>query len=276
MTVRPALSLSSPPARRRIVFTRRPAAARFVSRRGTRRLVTRRLAATANRAGFTLIEMLVATTLVLLMMLLFAEVFGLATETVTMRKGMAANDQKARLLTTRFDNDLSARTFRTVVAFSGRTFAYVERQEDVVGDAALEVVGWQFKPETDGGNVVFASGSGTTQVPGTLVQLGSLESRRGFLSISENDPDDDTDDVFSWTIDRRLVKNRGGVVYSPGRGKAAVLRDAGGTVITDQPATDQYNTSGAVGDEKLGDSPVVGTEFGDGAGLHLPNRRLEL
>ncbi|MEM9702259.1 MAG: hypothetical protein AAF907_07435, partial [Planctomycetota bacterium] len=224
------------------------------------------------------LEMLIATTLVLLMMLLFAEVFGLATETVSMRKGMAENDQKARLLTARFDNDLTARTFRTVAPYRGRVFDYDLLRAVVVdadGDGTPETVdtaGWRPAQARDGGLPVFvtrdvSAGSGTPAI-GTAVVKGSLDGRRGFFSISENDPDNDGDDVIVFTIDRRLLQGRGGVTYSPAQGRAAVLNTegqlfatAGGTVLANQPATDQFNTSGSR--EGLdGAEPLFGTGIG--------------
>ncbi|QDT15356.1 prepilin-type N-terminal cleavage/methylation domain-containing protein [Alienimonas californiensis] len=254
-----------PHARRPTVPSRRPAA-RLARSQGARRQDARRLAATANRrprAGFTLIEMLVATTLVLLMMLLFAQVFGLATETVSMRKGMAANDQKARLLTGRFDNDLSARTFRTVAPFRGATFAYVWNGVDA----------WERQPASDSGVDLYTANGSTTRAWATETVKGRLEDRRGYFSISENDPDDDTDEVLSFTIDRRLAERRGGVDYSPALGRATVLdtdaalfKSSGGDVEPDQPATDQFNTSGAADEEKLSDSPLIsGTGIGQQA-----------
>ncbi|NNJ25630.1 prepilin-type N-terminal cleavage/methylation domain-containing protein [Alienimonas chondri] len=261
----PSRSLLS--TRRRTVTARRPAADRFARRRATRRL-----AATANRAGFTLIEMLIATTLVLLMMLLFAQVFGLATETVSTRKGMAANDQKARLLTTRIDNDLSARTFRVVAPFRGRTFDYTEERAnvDIDGDGNPETVtiGWEKQQATSAIGPVYTTNGGTTPAQAAEVVKGSLEGRRGVFSISENDPMNDGDDVITFTIDRRTLKSRGGVVYSPALGRAAVLNTdgqlysvSGGTVLANQPATDVFNTSGA--EEGLdGGSPFFSTPIG--------------
>src|SRR5215203_1447187 len=73
----------------------------------------------AGRAGrgFTLVEMLVAVGLVVLMLSLFAEVFSIATGTMSRQKGIAENDQRARMLTTLIRADLEARTFREAEAF---------------------------------------------------------------------------------------------------------------------------------------------------------------
>lgn len=56
--------------------------------------------------------MLVAIGLVLLMMTLFAQIFGLATEVMGRQKGLSENDQRARMLTTLLRNDLDKRTYR--------------------------------------------------------------------------------------------------------------------------------------------------------------------
>ena len=71
----------------------------------------------SSRSGFTLIEMLVSVTLVLLMMVMFGEVFQLATGSVSKQRIMADNDQNARTLVTLLRADLDKRTFRTVVPF---------------------------------------------------------------------------------------------------------------------------------------------------------------
>ena len=217
--------------------------------------------------------MLIATALVLLMMLLFAQVFGLATETVSVRKGMAANDQKARLLTTRIDRDLTARTMRTVFPFAGQTFQYVPNE---VGGV---VVGWRPDYEEDEGfglpvyltPAAATAGNPNLRVPACRPVRGTLAGREGYFSVSENDPNDDRDDVISFTIDRRNRSHRGGVDYSPGLARAALLdtdallfRDpVTQTVETDQPATDQFNVSGAGETEDLSDSPLMGGAFGN-------------
>ena len=69
------------------------------------------------RAGFTLVEMLVATAIVVLIMLMFVQIFSMATTAVSRQKGMAELDQAARTLTTVLTNDLHNRTFRDVQPF---------------------------------------------------------------------------------------------------------------------------------------------------------------
>ena len=68
-------------------------------------------------AGFTLIEMLVAVTLVLLMMVMFGQIFQVATESVTKQRTMADNDQNTRSIVTMIRADLDKRTSRSMVPF---------------------------------------------------------------------------------------------------------------------------------------------------------------
>ena len=69
------------------------------------------------RRAFTLVEMLVAMTLVLLMMTLFGEIFSLATGSMNLQRAIAENDQQIRTLTTVLRGDLQKRTFRNAVPF---------------------------------------------------------------------------------------------------------------------------------------------------------------
>jgi len=52
----------------------------------------------SRRAGFTLVEMLVAVAVVVVMMSLFAQIFQMATSSMSLQKGMAENDQRVRLV----------------------------------------------------------------------------------------------------------------------------------------------------------------------------------
>lgn len=76
----------------------------------------RRTAKTA-RHGFTLVEMLVAVTLILLMMTMFAEIFTMATDSLSKQRGVAQNDQNARTLTTVIRSDVQHRTFRRALPY---------------------------------------------------------------------------------------------------------------------------------------------------------------
>ncbi len=70
-----------------------------------------------SRSGFTLVEMMVSVGLVLLMMLLFTQVFELASGSVSVQRGIAENDQRSRTLTTIVHADLAKRTMRIVSPF---------------------------------------------------------------------------------------------------------------------------------------------------------------
>ena len=106
------------------------------------------------RRGFTLVEMLIAVALVLLMMSIFAEIFAIATGSMSRQKGIAENDQRARMVATLLTSDLRKRTFRDVLPF----------------------------------------------VPTAAGTVPNPDQTAGYLSYSENQPDDDTDDVLRLTI----------------------------------------------------------------------------
>lgn len=71
----------------------------------------------SQRTGFTLVELLISVTLVLLMMTMFTAIFQLATDSVSAQRGIANNNQKARGVVTALKADISKRTFRYVLPF---------------------------------------------------------------------------------------------------------------------------------------------------------------
>lgn len=71
-----------------------------------------------QHSGFTLVEMLVAVTIVLLMMSMFAQLFQLAGGSVSQQRGIMENDQRARSVQTILKADLDKRTFRNVIPFT--------------------------------------------------------------------------------------------------------------------------------------------------------------
>ena len=73
--------------------------------------------ASLSRAGFTLVEMMIAVGLIILMLTLFASVFQTASSSVDRQRGIAENDQQARSLTRLIRDDLNRRTFRNIVPF---------------------------------------------------------------------------------------------------------------------------------------------------------------
>ncbi len=65
--------------------------------------------------GFTLVEMIVSVALVLLMMVMFAEIFQIASSSISLQRGLSENDQRARMLTTLLQSDLNKRSFQNLV-----------------------------------------------------------------------------------------------------------------------------------------------------------------
>ncbi len=113
------------------------------------------------RRGFTLVEMLVAVTLVLMIMLLFAEIFGLASESMTLQMAISDNDQQARMLSTVLRADMNQRTFRSLVPFFPN-----EESADFTNDKVL-----------------------------------NFNSRRGYFYLSLNAQADGTDNVLQFTVE---------------------------------------------------------------------------
>ena len=220
-------------------------------------------AAARRRSAFTLIEMLIAVTLVLLMMGLFAQIFGLAAETVSTRKGMASNDQKSRLLADRIKKDLDARTMDVVYPFAGAQLTYdLNRVNNA--DPATPVTGWRPKQAFDEveGQYVFEDAALSRPLwEARPARVPDDPARQGYWSFSENDPDDDGDDVLSFTTDRRKRSYRGDADFSPARGRAAVLYPfgaLGGSVpLADQPATDSYVAVGVGAKASFEESPLA-------------------
>ncbi len=130
-----------------------------------------------RRAGFTLVEMLVSVGVVLIMMTLFATIFSLATTAMSTQKGNAENDQRVRLVETLLRNDLNTietdpitkantrqvRTFKVLVPYSA-------------GELTAPADPWNT------GNPI------------------SDNDRAGYFYISENNPNDDTDDKIQFTV----------------------------------------------------------------------------
>jgi type II secretory pathway pseudopilin PulG len=119
-----------------------------------------------SRSAFTLVEMLVSTALVLLIMVLFAQIYGAAVGTLREQEGISKNDQKARSVISMMRADLGARSYREIPA----------------GDPT--------KPD------LYARGI----VPIHPRCLVIDDAQKGFFYYSENNPGDDTDDVLSFTM----------------------------------------------------------------------------
>src|SRR5579864_9373406 len=77
----------------------------------------RRRIAQFGRTGFTLVELMVTLALTLIMMVMFGYIFKSTGDFVTRQKGIAENDQSARILTTALRGDLQNRTMRLLAPF---------------------------------------------------------------------------------------------------------------------------------------------------------------
>ena len=77
-------------------------------------LIVHRRPIAAARGGFTLVEMLVATTLVVLMMLMFAQIYVAAISSLGEQQAVARNDGKARLADLLLRGDLQRASFRVL------------------------------------------------------------------------------------------------------------------------------------------------------------------
>lgn len=145
--------------------------------------------------------MLVATALVVLIMLMFAQIYGSAVGSIREQRGLANNDQKARIIETTLRSDLQSMTFR--------------------------------QPTSPYGNV-----QGIVPLSFGDTPLIDPVQQRGYLYISENSASHQ-DDILQFTI-FRATNQRGDAITRLRNnrlvGKAANL---GGTNSTDnEPDTD--------------------------------------
>lgn len=128
--------------------------------------------ASASRAGFTLVEMMVSVALVLLMMLLFTEIFQILSDSMGTQRGISENDQRERLLVTVLQADIDSRSFQYLLPFSN--------------------------------NTTYSATAGDPRSPEF-----HKEDRQGYFYISENDPNDDTDDFIQFTVSRFANPDQG-------------------------------------------------------------------
>jgi hypothetical protein len=70
-----------------------------------------------HTTGFTLVEMLVSVTLVLMMMMMFGEIFEIASGIHVKVRGITRNDQRTRILIQTLRSDLDKRTMRHATPF---------------------------------------------------------------------------------------------------------------------------------------------------------------
>jgi hypothetical protein len=113
--------------------------------------------------AFTLVEMLVATALTVLIMMMFAQIYGTALGTISNQRGIANNDQKARIIGELLRGDLQNMTYRQPGSAYG----------NVRGIVAMS--------------------------PGDEVLIDPIK-QQGYFYFSENEIGVDTDDVLQFTI----------------------------------------------------------------------------
>lgn len=148
---------------------------------GNRKLAARRKSRqyhAITQSGFTLVELLVSVALVLLMMVMFTQIFQIAANSITTQRGLSENDQRARMLTTLIQSDLNKRTFQNVIPFDPTEQA-------------------------------------------TAFRVSDFTDRKGYLVISENDPNNDSDDLIQFTVDANITAKL--LDTTPYYGKASVL-----------------------------------------------------
>ena len=138
-----------------------------------------------RRAGFTLVELMVTVALSIIILGMFAALYRWTTDTYSKQKGNRRNDQRSRMLSIIIRADLQLRSFRDVVA-------YVPGQDTTAAPA--------YDPNTK-------QGYNSTR-------------RSGYFTISENNPDIQTDDVLQFTM--RIPKDS---KLRPFQGRSLVLFD---------------------------------------------------
>lgn len=154
----------------------------------------RKIAGQTRVSGFTLVEMLVATGLVVLIMMMFAQIYGTAIGTMTEQRGMANNDQKARTLMSLLRDDLQNMTYRQ----PGPAYGNVQ------------------------GIVPLTAGDGPIVDP-----IG----QRGYFYYAENDTQTGWDDVLQFTAMIRVGERGDSTARTsqrPFAGNVALIAGAGG------------------------------------------------
>ncbi|WP_339685068.1 type II secretion system protein [Gimesia maris] len=160
----------------------------------------------AFHTGFTLIEMIVSVALVLLMMLMFTEIFQILSGSMTTQRGISENDQRERLLVTVLQADLDNRSFQYLLPFAD--YQAFTTPAGVL-PSADDPRSYEFH----------------------------RDDRLGYFYISENDPNDDTDDLLQFTVSRFANPDQRGTedFYY---GRATDLSDRtldGGTLLRNHP-----------------------------------------
>jgi hypothetical protein len=131
-----------------------------------------------SRTGFTLLEMLISVGLLLMVISIFGQIFSIATRTIRTQRGIGVNDQKARTLDVIVRGDLGNISYKPIPGEEGIT----PMIGDFIADNSLPLP--------------FNENDAQLAFDGTV---GPHPNMQGYVSISENDPYNDTDDVFQFT-----------------------------------------------------------------------------
>ena len=132
--------------------------------------------------------MLVSVALVTVIMLLFTQVFTLASSSITDQREFARNSQRARAISQVLRSDLAFRTFRQR---SDAQTLDVNARTDADINGAITIVDLQLIAEAD------SSPLGIVPLaPGDIPD----KQQAGYFYISENNPASDIDDVLQFTI----------------------------------------------------------------------------
>ncbi|WP_437225255.1 PilW family protein [Planctomicrobium sp. SH661] len=160
---------------------------------------------TPSRPAFTLVEMLVSTGLVVLIMSMFAQIYGTSIQTITLQRGIGNNDQKARTVNTLLLGDLRSMTYR--------------QAQEATGDAR--------------GLVPLAYGD-------TEANHGLDSARQqGYFYYSENDPDDDTDDSLQITVKIGSASTAGDITTDSSKVFLGRTGQLGGIIVNEPDEDDQ-------------------------------------
>ncbi|MCR9202748.1 MAG: type II secretion system GspH family protein [Planctomycetaceae bacterium] len=152
--------------------------------------------------GFTLVEMLVSVTLVLLMMTMFASVFQIATSSVSQQQANSENDQKARVLMNVIRADFEKRSYRDLQPYTGP---------------------WA------------TTGINPTLGESSLTSPTSFGNRSGYLYISTNNADNYSDDMIQLTIDADQTSQNTDETEIFGRASALVDPITGNASLSGSP-----------------------------------------
>lgn len=158
------------------------------------------------RSGFTLTEMLVATGLVVLIMLMFAQIYAVAIGTLREQRGLAQNDQKARIVSNILRSDLQNRTYRQPA------FPY----GDVQGIVAL----------SEGDEPII-----------------DPNNQQGYFFYSENGTGNDGDDLLQFTA-RIGAGQRGDAATR--KGQRPFIGKAAGLGVANQPSNDNGSSAAEI------------------------------